>query len=471
MTTAPPLSASSVSSTATPLNRSAQPQHASLLPAALTDTPPAALPILSLKKKGDERIRSGHHWVFSNELQHVPTDLATGSLVEVRDSAGRSHGSALFNPHSLIAARLLKTHATTLDAALITERLRHAERFRSRLFAHDTQNSQGAQNSHSPQTAYRLAFGESDLLPGLIIDRYGEPQADGSVHDYFALQTLAAGMDTRKEAVVEALRAVFPTARAIIEKNNSALRKLEGLELHESVLWSAAQADDGSWSAPDEVQMRENGLTYAVSLLHGQKTGYFLDQKLNRQRVQDLASGLRVLDCFTNQGGFALNAARGGATHVLGLDSSASAIARCRTNARLNHFENLAQFETEEVFDFLAAEARRATDDPAWKPWDCIILDPPAFTKSRKTIPVAKRGYAKINRLALKLLPAGGILATGSCSHHISEDMFLRIIQEQAFLERRELRLIFHGTQSPCHPILVGMPETRYLKFFMFEVL
>jgi 23S rRNA (cytosine1962-C5)-methyltransferase len=407
------------------------------------------LPTLTLKKRGHERVRAGHHWIFSNELTHIPTTLAAGSLVKVQDEKERSYGTALFNPHTLVAARLLKASVETLDTTFFAQRIAHSFQFRQRLFP--------------AETAYRLVFGESDLLPGLIIDRYGTP--DG---DYFALQTLAAGMDIRVGMIIDALREVFPTTRAIVEKNNSGLRALEGLELRESVLWQAQE------ELPDSVEMPENGLRFAVSLLHGQKTGYFLDQKLNRKRIQELTGGMRVLDCFTNQGGFALNAAKGGAVRVLGLDSSSSAIERCRANARLNSMDRVAQFETQEVFEFLQNETASAMqsdshagDDTSW---DCIILDPPAFTKSRKHIPVAKRGYAKINRMALKLLPSGGLLATGSCSHHISEEMFLNIVQEQAFLERRELRLMFHGTQSPCHPILVGMPETRYLKFFIFEV-
>ncbi len=401
---------------------------------------------LILKKHGDERIRHGHFWVFSNELTDIPTTLEAGSLVEVQTANGASFGTGIFNPHSLVAVRLLKMHDQELDVALFRTRIAHALHFRERLFPNET--------------SYRLVFGESDMLPGLIIDRYG---------DYFSVQTLAAGMDTRKDLIIQALRELFPNIQGIIEKNNSGLRQLEGLELREGILWSAPGAE-----IPEEVLMWENGLQYSVSLLKGQKTGYFLDQKLNRKRIQELTRGMRVMDCFTNQGGFALNAAAGGASYVLGLDSSEAAIQRCRINARLNTLEQ-AHFETEEVFDFLQAEvAKRAAqlaDNQTPPTWDCIILDPPAFTKSRKTIPVARRGYAKINRLALKLLSSGGLLATGSCSHHINEEMFLRIVHEQALIERRELRLVFHGTQSPCHPILMGMPETRYLKFFIFEVI
>lgn len=426
--------------------------------------PSFPLPVLTLKKRSTERLRSGHHWVFSNELSVVPTELPAGSFVEIQDSFKRSYGAALFNPHSLVAARLLKTTAEELTTRpfveLLYERVSSAYEFRKRIFP--------------TETSYRLVFGESDRIPGVIVDLYTNrdkrPDRQGT---YLSLQTLSAGMDARKAELVEALRRVLPDTQAIIEKNNSALRKLEGLELHEGILWSRSES---ATEAAHTLQITENDIRYELSLLKGQKTGYFLDQKLNRLRLQELARGLKVLDCFTNQGGFALNAAHGGAVHVLGLDSSPWAIERCRVNARLNSLESVAQFETMEVFEFLHNETMRMemnSSDSNTMPsamWDCIVLDPPAFTKSRKHIPVAQRGYAKINRMALKLLPSGGLLATGSCSHHIHEDMFLDIIREQAFLEGRSLRLVFRGVQSPCHPILLGMPETQYLKFFIFEV-
>jgi 23S rRNA (cytosine1962-C5)-methyltransferase len=268
-------------------------------------------------------------------------------------------------------------------------------------------------------------------------------------------------MDIRKDAICEALRHIFPQTRAIIEKNNSALRKHDGLDQRESLLWG---------DIPEEIQMTENGIHSALSLMEGQKTGYFLDQKLNRQKVKEMASGLRVLDCFTNQGGFALHAVAGGAASALGLDSSAAAIERCRANVHLNGMEARAAFECEEVLDYLHAAAECFTQGGE-RLWDMIILDPPAFAKSRAQVPQAKRGYAKINRMALRVLPRGGFLVTGSCSHHVSEDVLLSVILEEAQRERRQLRLVFRGGQSPCHPVLASMPETAYLKFFIFEVI
>ncbi len=384
-----------------------------------------------LKKKHDRRVRMGHLWVFSNELEQVP-EIPAGSVVQVESAEGESFGTGLFNPASLIAVRLLQSDDTELDHAFFTERFQSAKKYRERLFA--------------GETSYRFVFGESDFLPGLIIDRYG---------DYFAFQVLSAGMEQRLDIITKALIDIFPETRGIIEKNNSRLREIEGLELREGVLWG---------EMPSEFIMEENGVRFGINLLEGQKTGYFLDQKLNRKRVQELASGLRVLDCFTNQGGFALNAAKGGAARVLGLDSSAQAIERCKRNAELNGMGS-AEFAEEEVFAWLEREAA------AGPQWDMVILDPPAFTKSRKQIHAAKRGYEKINRFGIRLLPPEGLLVTGSCSHHISEEMFLGIIHEQAMREGRQMRLVFRGSQSPDHPVLFSMPETLYLKFFVFEVL
>jgi 23S rRNA (cytosine1962-C5)-methyltransferase len=416
--------------------------------------------IITLKPRHNERLRAGHTWIFSNELQHVPKELEAGSLVEVQDANARSYGTALFHPNSLISARLLGTSVDMLSVEFFVERIQAALHLRNRLFP--------------SERSYRLVFGESDFLPGLVIDRYCSTDARVSADtkeltaaegDYFVLQTLSAGMDARVELICEALRHVFPSTKAIIEKNNSVLRQHDGLELRESVLWG---------DVPAELPILENGISFSLSLLHGQKTGYFLDQKLNRLKIKELCGGMRVLDCFTNQGGFALHAAAGGARAVLGLDSSASAIERCRINTENNGMTDHVRFETSDVFDFLHAEAQKRDANfqlPPDERWDCIILDPPAFAKSRKTVPQALRGYAKMNRGALKLIPKGGLLATGSCSHHVSEDALWSVIQDEAVRERRQLRLIFRGMQSPCHPVLVNMPETQYLKFFIFEVL
>ena len=385
---------------------------------------------LHLKKHHDRRIQSGHPWVFSNELTEIPA-LASGSIVEVFSHTGKSYGSGLYNPNSLIAVRLLGEKIPAFTSAFFIERIARAEYLRS-------QTMLGEQS-------YRLVFGESDFLPGVIIDRFG---------DYFALQILSAGMDLQLQNIIEALVHLFPTTRGIIEKNTSHLRQLEGLELREGVVYG---------SIPDSFEISENSIRLSLSLLGGQKTGYFLDQKHNRVRIRELTSNLRVLDCFCNQGGFALNAGKGGAKEVLGIDSSESAIESATHNASLNNLTNV-KFQKADVFEYLASEVRNKSS------WDCIILDPPSFTKSKKNVGAAKKGYAEINSRALQLLAKGGLLVSASCSQHIYEETLLGIIQAEAGKLNIPVRLLYRGGQSPDHPILVGMPETQYLKFFILAV-
>ncbi|MBS1536374.1 MAG: class I SAM-dependent rRNA methyltransferase [Bacteroidetes bacterium] len=385
---------------------------------------------LHLKKHHDRRIQSGHPWVFSNELTDIPA-LTSGSLVEVFSHTGKSYGSGLYNPNSLIAVRLLGDKISDLSTGFFIKRIAQAEHLRRQIML----------GEHS----YRLVFGESDFLPGVIIDRFG---------DYFSLQILSSGMDLHLQAIIEALVHLFPSTLGIIEKNTSHLRQLEGLELREGVVYG---------SIPDGIEITENGVRLSLSLLGGQKTGYFLDQKHNRIRVKELISNLRVLDCFCNQGGFALNAGIGGAKEVLGIDSSESAIKSATQNAVLNNLTNV-QFQKADVFEYLTVEVRNKSS------WDCIILDPPSFTKSKKNVGAAKKGYAEINCLALQLLAKGGLLVSASCSQHIYEETLLEIIRNEAQKLNIPLRLLYRGGQSPDHPILVGMPETQYLKFFIFFV-
>jgi 23S rRNA (cytosine1962-C5)-methyltransferase len=396
---------------------------------------------LTVKNHHSARLRAGHLWIFDDDLtEPLPPEAEAGSLAEVKSAGGHSYGSAILNPKSRIVARLLASNTRSLDAAFFRERILRALSLRERLLP--------------GENSYRLLFGESDFVPGLVVDKYADVR---SGDDFFAIQTLSVAMDNAKEAICAALCDVFPRARGIVEKNSSSLRTREGLPPVESELFG---------ETPEEITIAENGIISLISLKSGQKTGYFLDQKRNRCEIKRLSAGLRVLDCFCNQGGFALHAVAGGAASALGIDSSASAVERARLNAEANGIAGKAEFAREEALDFLHAAAENARET---KPWDMIILDPPAFAKSRAQVPQAKRGYAKINRMALRLLPPGGFLATGSCSHHVAESALLSIIQEEAERERRRLRLIFRGGQSPCHPILGGMPETEYLKFFIFE--
>jgi 23S rRNA (cytosine1962-C5)-methyltransferase len=386
-------------------------------------------PKLRLRRNADRRLASGHLWVFSNELEEIPK-LEAGSLVELVRSDSRSYGLGFYNPASLISIRLLSTSEFD-DSLFFYDRIRKALEFRNLVLP--------------GKDIYRLVFGESDFLPGLIIDKYG---------DYFAVQYLSAGMDKRSDTVVSSLLKLFPDTKGIIAKNTSALRQLEGLPSGESILYG---------TIPDIIETEENGIKLNISLEGSQKTGYFLDQSLNRLFVRSISHGKRVLDCFCNQGGFALNAAFSGAEYTLGIDSSAQAVEMATNNARLNKFNDI-NFKIADVFDFLGKSENDGDK------WDIIILDPPSFTKSKKTVPTAKKGYEKLNRLALRLLEPGGILATASCSQHIREDVFLDIVQSQAARLGRQLRMIFRGMQAPDHPVLSSMPETQYLKFYAFEV-
>ncbi len=383
---------------------------------------------LRLKAGQHRRIRGGHPWIFQDELMERPA-LPAGCLVRVKTDYEYDLGLGIYNAQSQIVVRLLATQR--VDQAFFYDRIRRALNLRERLFA--------------PETSYRLVFGESDFLPGLIIDRYG---------DYAAVQFLSAGMDRMRDGIVSALHEVLPSLKGVVAKNDSQLRVREGLSRETEVL---------SGEIPAHIEMTENSLRFQVDLLGGQKTGYFLDQRLNRHFIQGISKGLTVLDCFTNQGGFALHAAAGAAAEVLGVDSSESAVAACRRNAELNSF-NVARFEQADVFDFLKQQVVEGAK------WDMIILDPPAFTKSKAQIPQAKRGYAEINRQALKLLREGGFLVSASCSHHVNEAMLLDIVLEESRRINRKLKLIHRGEQSPCHPILLSMPETNYLKFLVFEV-
>jgi 23S rRNA (cytosine1962-C5)-methyltransferase len=384
---------------------------------------------LILKYKADERIKHGHPWIFSNEIQNH-LNCESGSIVEVCSNSGISYGLAFYNPHSLVTARLL--YANKFDFSTICERISKAYEYRKFIFPNEN--------------SFRLVFGESDLLPGLIVDKYS---------DYLAVQFLSAGMDAIKSTIVDALIKQIPNIKGIIEKDVTTHRRTEQLPEIETVLYG---------EIPEKIRFIENGINYDISIIEGQKTGYFLDQKLNRNFLQSISKDKIVLDCFCNQGGFALNAAKGGAKYVLGIDISQQAVESSQNNAKINNFD-FVEFLKADVFEYLDKKSKNG------QKWDIIVLDPPAFTKNRKTLPKAKAAYAKINRLALKMLNQNGFLVTSSCSHHLQEDMFYEILQRESRKLNLKLRLVFRGLQSPDHPILISMPETQYLKFFVFQVI
>ena len=381
---------------------------------------------LKLKKNSEKRLNYGHLWVFSNELEEIPKYEA-GSVVEVIDYYGNSFGFGFYNPNSLISIRLLMTDKMP-DLEFYKIRIQNALNLRLRVYANEN--------------SYRLIFGESDSLSGLIIDKY---------EDYFSFQYLSAGIEKQKDLILKSILELFPNTKGIIEKNNSQLRKYEGLELIENIIFG---------SIPDLIEISENNIKYNISLKEGQKTGYYLDQKENRLLIKKFVKDLSILDCFTNQGSFAFNAALAGAKNVFGIDSSNDAIEKAKINALVNGFQNI-QFESHEVMEFL-----QNTQDK----WDMIILDPPAFAKSKKAVPTALKGYAKLNRLAMNKLNKGGFLVSSSCSGLITEDVFLNLITYEAAKLNKNIKLLFRGTQAADHPIYLPMPETKYLKFFIFQV-
>lgn len=391
---------------------------------------------VSLKKNCDTRIKFGHLWAFSNELAELPK-LPAGTIVELCDFGGKSYGYGFYNPSSLISVRLLKTFDVP-DKALFVKRIGEARHLREAVLGNIT-----TERSQSIDMC-RLVFGESDLLPGLIIDKYG---------DYFAVQILSAGIEAMKAIVVEALREVFPNTKGIIEKNDTKLREIEGLPMTSDILFG---------EIPETIISQENGVKLELSLKDGQKTGYFLDQRNNRYFIRSIAKDLSVLDCYTNQGGFALNAGLGGARKLAAIDCSEVALNAVRANAKLNNLE----IETikADVADYLTKAGERG------EKWDMIILDPPAFAKNRKSVPKAKAAYGKINRLAMRMLNENGYLVASSCSHHVFEDVFRETIYREACKAGKQLKQIFRGTQAPDHPILLSLPETQYLKFFVFQV-
>lgn len=386
---------------------------------------------LTLRQKRDDRYRGGHLWVFRDDLQSQP-DLPAASLVRVVSAEGFSYGSGFYHPTSKIAVRLLGADVESVTTEFFADRFSHALAVRQALLP--------------GQHAFRLIHGESDLLSGLVVDIYDSVAV---------IQMLAAGMDAHQQNIVDALRLVFPSLQAIVEKNMARVRELEGLELRDGILYG---------TVPTPLDIDEYGVTIRLDLLGGQKTGYFLDQKTNRTIVASLAKGKRVLDCFCNVGGFALHAAKAGATAVVGVDSSASAIAAAQQNAQLNRLGNVS-FEVANAFDFLRETAQQGAR------WDIIILDPPSFAKKRSSIDRAVAGYAELNRLALKALQPGGILVSASCTQLVPESMLLDILYREAARLKRRLRLLYRGTQAADHPVLLGMPETQYLKCLVFDVL
>jgi 23S rRNA (cytosine1962-C5)-methyltransferase len=383
-----------------------------------------------LKKNEEHRIVGGHPWAFSNEIRETRGSPSMGEVVELFTAGGLTLGIGLYNPHSLIAFRLLSSAIEEIDAGFFRSRIARALDLRQTLY---------------PGSAvYRLVHGEGDLLPGLIIDRFNE---------YCVVQTLSNGMDARLPLICDALESLL-SPKGIIERNESPLRALEELPQKKGIL----RGEAGSTT------INLNGLLFKVDVLEGQKTGFFLDQRENRSAIERYSKNARVLDCFCNDGGFSLFAAKGGAAAVTGLDSSEEAIRNATENAALNGL-SAARFEQADVFTMLTSLAEKGAS------YDLLILDPPSFTRSRKTVQTAKKGYKELHAGAFRLLRKGGTLATASCSHHIEPEVFLSIVDETARKAGRQVQLLEWRGAAPDHPSLPSVPETRYLKFGIFRLL
>jgi 23S rRNA (cytosine1962-C5)-methyltransferase len=384
-------------------------------------------PVAVVGKRGAERLRGGHLWIYRSDVISVPEE-AGGEVVRITDERGRFLGRALYSDRSEISLRLLTVRDEPVDREWWRNRLKAA-------FARRTGIVPGA-------NAFRLIYAEGDLLPSLIVDRYD---------DVLVLQTLSQGTEKLKPMFVELLDEEL-SPRAIIERNDVKVRNLEGLDLMTGVLYG---------EPPSRLEIEQHGVRFVIEPLGGQKTGSFLDQRENRLAAREIAFG-RALDCFTFNGAFALHLARR-CEHVLGLDISADAIEAARANATLNKATNV-EFQEANVFDALREL------EAAGQMFDTIVLDPPAFAKNRGSVNAAARGYKEINLRAIKLLNPGGILITCTCSYHMSERMFLDVVSEAAVDARRRLQLVEKRTQSSDHPILLNVPETYYLKCLITRV-
>jgi len=381
-----------------------------------------------VNRKASDRVASGHPWIFGSDI--TDRDGAQpGQPVEVADGRGRPIGTAHYSSTSQISLRMLSRRVEEIGRDFYLERLRAAEEHRRRVVR--------------DSDAYRVVHAEADLLPALIVDRYA---------DYLVLQTLNQGMDTAKETIVSCLEEIFHP-RGIVARNDVAVRSKEQLPIESAVV---------AGEIPDQVTVRLNGLTLSADLLHGQKTGIFLDQRENYRAVAHYARGGHALDCFTSTGGFALHlAAKFEAIEAV--DSSAPALATARANAQANGISHI-DFREADVFDLLAGYAA------AHRRFAMVVLDPPAFAKSRRNLEGAATGYKEINLRALRLLAPGGILITCSCSHHVSEAMLLEVVARASLDAGRTLRVLERRTQSQDHPILLTVPETHYLKCLVLEV-
>lgn len=402
-------------------------------------------PVLTVNKKAAHSVQNGHPWVYASDvLQRLGTPV-NGGIADVVTERGGYLGSGFYNDRSKILVRILSGNANDrFDKAFFARRIRYALQYRLHCMGEDTD-------------CMRLLFGDSDGLPGFICDKFG---------DVLVTQIMCLGIEQRKDLLFSLLLAAVREAgfsvTTLYERNDVAVREKEGLAQGKGFY----NANGLTVETDGHTEICENGIRYDVDYINGQKTGFFLDQKYNRRAAARLARGRRVLDCFTHTGAFALNCAAAGADAVTALDISAEAIAATRRNAALNGLSDRLDTKTENAFDFL-----KSLSQTHEKPFDYIILDPPAFTKSSATVKNACRGYREINLHTMRLLPRGGYLATCSCSHFMTDDLFREMLRDAANEADVQLKQIAARQQAPDHPILWGVPETEYLKFYLFQVI
>lgn len=395
--------------------------------------------VVKLRKGEGRYLKAGGAWVFDNEIDVINGSYENGDIVSLVDFDDYPMGVGYINDNSKIRVRMLSRNPeTTIDAKLFRDRVKAAWEYRKTVLA-----------SHDLSSC-RLIFGEADFLPGITIDKY---------EDVLVVESLALGIDIYKEEIVQQLKEVLAedniSIRGVYERSDSRERKKEGLPQHKGFIGDEFDTN---------VEIVENGIHYMVDVVNGQKTGFFLDQKYNRLALQRICRGKKVLDCFTHMGTFALNAGFGGASSVLGLDISEFAVEQARANAVLNHLDDKVKFKAANVFD----ELPRLVEEG--EKFDVVILDPPAFTKSREATKKAVKGYREINMKGLKLVKDGGYLATCSCSHFMTQELFTKTIKEAAKAVHKRLRQVEFRTQAPDHPILWAADESYYLKFIIFQV-
>jgi 23S rRNA (cytosine1962-C5)-methyltransferase len=396
-----------------------------------------SLPTVLLRPGEADRVLAGHPWIYHGSVLRLTQPAADGELVQVKDHRQRFLGTGFYNSRSKINVRVLSPDRVDANQAFFEERIRAALAVRQRYLP-------GA-------TSFRVVNAESDFLSGLIVDKY---------EDVLVMQISSLGMDQRKPVILAALQTIF-SPRAVIERSEVSSRKFEGLAEANGVL-------SGTLEGPVPITL--NGLRFEVDVRGGHKTGLYLDQQVNYQRVAELAKGAQVLDCFSFLGGFGLHAARAGAAHVHLLDQSAEVIAAATRNAAANGLTEQCSTEAVNVFDWLKAQTVTQPHEKVVPHWDLIVLDPPSFTRNRASVPDALRGYKEIHLRALKLLKNGGTLATFCCSHHVDAGLFQDTVLSAAFDAHRILRRTATYSQSPDHPIIPMIPETEYLKGFAFEV-